>query len=77
MRTVAPPDQARITSLLSREEDRFAREHPKSIALSARARESLLAGVPMNWMVRWAEIDAWARMDRRRTHANRPSRPAG
>jgi glutamate-1-semialdehyde 2,1-aminomutase len=54
MRTVAPPDQARITSLLSREEERFARAHPKSVALSGRARESLLAGVPMNWMVRWA-----------------------
>jgi glutamate-1-semialdehyde 2,1-aminomutase len=54
MRTVAPADQARIDSLLAREEDRFAGEHPKSVALSARARESLLAGVPMNWMVRWA-----------------------
>jgi glutamate-1-semialdehyde 2,1-aminomutase len=54
LRTVAPPEQARIASLLSREEDRFARQHPKSIALSHRARESLLAGVPMNWMVRWA-----------------------
>ena len=54
MRTVAPPDQARIASLLLREEDSFAREHPKSLALSRQARESLLAGVPMNWMVRWA-----------------------
>jgi glutamate-1-semialdehyde 2,1-aminomutase len=54
MRTVAPPDQARITGLLAREEDRFAREHPKSLTLSRQAHESLLAGVPMNWMVRWA-----------------------
>jgi glutamate-1-semialdehyde 2,1-aminomutase len=54
MRTVAPPDQARVTSLLAREEERFARDHPTSLALSGRARESLLAGVPMNWMVRWA-----------------------
>src|ERR1700716_2400966 len=54
MRTVAPPDRARIASMLAREEARFAREHPKSVALSGRARESLLAGVPMNWMVRWA-----------------------
>src|SRR4030081_1008743 len=54
MRTVAPPDQARIASLLAREEDRFTREHPKSLALSQQARESLLAGVPMNWMARGA-----------------------
>ena len=54
LRTVAPPEQARIASLLAREEERFAREHPKSVALSGRARQSLLAGVPMNWMVRWA-----------------------
>src|SRR4030081_1936509 len=54
MRTVAPPDQARIASLLLREEDSFAREHPKSLALSRQARESQLAGVTVNWMVRWA-----------------------
>lgn len=45
MRTVAPPDQVRIARLLAREGDRFAREDPRSVALSGRARESLLAGV--------------------------------
>ena len=54
MRTVAPPEQARIESLLQREDERFRREHPKSVELSRQARQSLLAGVPMNWMVRWA-----------------------
>ena len=32
----------------------FVREHPKSKRLFERAKSSLLAGVPMNWMVRWA-----------------------
>jgi glutamate-1-semialdehyde 2,1-aminomutase len=54
MRTLAPSEKARIANILAREEERFAREHPKSVALSGRARQSLLAGVPMNWMVRWA-----------------------
>jgi len=33
---------------------RFAADHPRSRALHERARTSLLDGVPMNWMVRWA-----------------------
>ncbi len=33
---------------------RFATEHPRSQALHERAKASLLDGVPMNWMVRWA-----------------------
>jgi glutamate-1-semialdehyde 2,1-aminomutase len=40
--------------LLADELERFAREHPRSRELSQRARRSLLAGVPMHWMVRWA-----------------------
>jgi glutamate-1-semialdehyde 2,1-aminomutase len=40
--------------LLADELERFAREHPRSQQLSRRARRSLLAGVPMHWMVRWA-----------------------
>jgi glutamate-1-semialdehyde 2,1-aminomutase len=39
--------------LLERELERFEREHPRSRELAARARSSLLAGVPMHWMVRW------------------------
>jgi glutamate-1-semialdehyde 2,1-aminomutase len=40
--------------LLRDELERFAQEHPRSRELSQRARASLLAGVPMHWMVRWA-----------------------
>ena len=39
---------------MRREEERFAAEHPKSRALFERAKRSLLSGVPMHWMVRWA-----------------------
>ena len=38
---------------MRREEERFAREHPRSSALAADAREHLLAGVPMHWMAKW------------------------
>jgi glutamate-1-semialdehyde 2,1-aminomutase len=47
-------DRNRLKPLLSAEEERFSAAHPKSKALAERARKSLLAGVPMNWMVRWA-----------------------
>ena len=40
--------------ILRDELERFAREHPRSQELAVRARRSLLAGVPMHWMVRWA-----------------------
>jgi glutamate-1-semialdehyde 2,1-aminomutase len=39
--------------LLERELVRFEREHPRSGELARRASSSLLAGVPMHWMVRW------------------------
>jgi glutamate-1-semialdehyde 2,1-aminomutase len=41
-------------TLLARELDRFEREHPRSRELARGAEESLLAGVPMPWMIRWA-----------------------
>ncbi|HEX6663091.1 MAG TPA: aspartate aminotransferase family protein [Gaiellaceae bacterium] len=41
-------------ALLARELARFEREHPRSHELARQAEESLLAGVPMPWMVRWA-----------------------
>ncbi len=44
----------RLKAALAREDERFALEHPKSRALFERAKGSLLGGVPMNWMVRWA-----------------------
>jgi glutamate-1-semialdehyde 2,1-aminomutase len=47
-------DRSRLQSLMQREQKKFVDEHPKSKALFERARKSLLAGVPMNWMVKWA-----------------------
>ncbi len=42
-----------LTALLARELARFEDTHPRSRALAADARRSLLGGVPMHWMVRW------------------------
>ena len=39
---------------MAAEQEKFNREHPKSKALFERARGSLLGGVPMNWMAKWA-----------------------
>src|SRR5689334_8427667 len=39
---------------MSAELDRFAEAHPRSRDLFDRATSSLVDGVPMNWMVRWA-----------------------
>src|SRR5438132_6973883 len=36
------------------EQKKFIDERPKSKALFERARKSLLGGVPMNWMAKWA-----------------------
>jgi glutamate-1-semialdehyde 2,1-aminomutase len=47
-------DRARIKKLVVREEENFIEQNPKSKKLFERAKASLLAGVPMNWMVRWA-----------------------
>src|SRR5713101_1413991 len=47
-------DRARLQSLMEREQKKFVDERPKSKALFERGRKSLLAGVPMNWMVKWA-----------------------
>ena len=47
-------DRARLAALLAEEERRFREAHPRSLALFERARHSLLGGVPMHWMVRWA-----------------------
>ena len=43
-----------VADLLDRELERFAREHPRSLELAKQAERSLLAGVPMPWMIRWA-----------------------
>jgi glutamate-1-semialdehyde 2,1-aminomutase len=45
---------ARLAPLFAAEAERFALAHPRAAALAARAGESLLGGVPMSWMQRWA-----------------------
>jgi len=47
-------DRRRLTELLAEEQRRFTLCHPRSLELQARARRSLLGGVPMHWMSRWA-----------------------
>jgi glutamate-1-semialdehyde 2,1-aminomutase len=47
-------DRSRLGQLARRERTRFEESHPRSRELFERSRRSLLAGVPMNWMVRWA-----------------------
>jgi glutamate-1-semialdehyde 2,1-aminomutase len=49
-----PINRERLESLMAREQKRFLDERPKSKALFERAGKSLLGGVPMNWMVKWA-----------------------
>ena len=51
MRTI---DRTRLQALMQREQHKFVADRPKSAALFDRARKSLLGGVPMNWMARWA-----------------------
>jgi len=51
MRTI---DRTRLQSLMQREQQKFVADRPKSATLFARARKSLLGGVPMNWMAKWA-----------------------
>jgi glutamate-1-semialdehyde 2,1-aminomutase len=43
-----------VADLLDRELARFEREHPRSGELAKQAKRSLLSGVPMPWMIRWA-----------------------
>jgi glutamate-1-semialdehyde 2,1-aminomutase len=43
----------RVAELLARELERFERANPRSLALAREAADSLLAGVPMPWMIRW------------------------
>lgn len=51
MKTV---DRERLRALLESEDQRFVDDHPRSKDLFRRAGGSLLGGVPMNWMSRWA-----------------------
>jgi glutamate-1-semialdehyde 2,1-aminomutase len=47
-------DRQKLAKLREREESRFLAEHPRSADLFHRAQKSLLGGVPMNWMTKWA-----------------------
>ena len=47
-------DRKRLKQLSDREEQRFRVEHPKSAAMFKAAQDSLLGGVPMSWMKKWA-----------------------
>ncbi|MBZ5720597.1 MAG: aspartate aminotransferase family protein [Acidobacteriia bacterium] len=47
-------DRTRLKSLMEREQKRFVDDRPKSKTLFERAGKSLLGGVPMNWMMKWA-----------------------
>ena len=44
----------RAAQLLERELKTFEETHPRSRELALRAHDSLLGGVPMHWMLRWA-----------------------
>ena len=46
-------DSRRLSSAMEHEEADFVAKHPKSQQLSRQAKEGLLSGVPMPWMVRW------------------------
>jgi glutamate-1-semialdehyde 2,1-aminomutase len=50
----SPINRAHLATLIAREEKKFVADHPKSAALYERAQHSLLGGVPMNWMKKWA-----------------------
>src|ERR1700719_723333 len=47
-------DRTRLQSLTEREQKRFVAEHLKSKLIYERGKKSLLSGVPMNWMIKWA-----------------------
>ncbi len=47
-------DRSRLQALMQREQQRYVKERPKSKAMFERAGKSMLGGVPMNWMVKWA-----------------------
>lgn len=47
-------DRHRMERLMAAEMARFAAANPRSHALFERAKASLLDGVPMNWMIKWA-----------------------
>src|SRR3954447_10849418 len=51
-----PLDRGLLAARLAAEVDGFAAEHPRSRELYDRALRSLVGGVPMPWMMRWAGV---------------------
>ncbi len=51
---MATIDRKKLKELNLREEHRFMVDHPRSAAAYKMAQNSLLGGVPMNWMKKWA-----------------------
>ena len=47
-------DRSRLEGLTARELERFAGSNPRSLELFERGRGTLLGGVPMSWMAKWA-----------------------
>ena len=52
--TMLTINRDKLKNLQERESRRFSAEHPRSAELYRRAQNSLLGGVPMNWMKKWA-----------------------
>ncbi|HET7107157.1 MAG TPA: aspartate aminotransferase family protein [Candidatus Acidoferrum sp.] len=52
--TMTAINRDKLKKLHQRESKRFVAEHPRSAELYKRAQQSLLGGVPMNWMKKWA-----------------------
>ncbi|RIV17175.1 aspartate aminotransferase family protein [Alicyclobacillaceae bacterium I2511] len=46
--------RTKLKEMTTREMTKFSKEHPQSNLLYKRAKNSLFAGVPMNWMTKWA-----------------------
>jgi glutamate-1-semialdehyde 2,1-aminomutase len=51
--SLAKINRLRLDDLFVKEQDLFISSHPRSQELAVKAREHLLSGVPMPWMVRW------------------------
>ena len=51
---MATIERKNLKKLQEREAKRFVAEHPRCGELYQRAQKSLLGGVPMNWMKKWA-----------------------
>jgi glutamate-1-semialdehyde 2,1-aminomutase len=47
-------DRRHLRALITRELDRYCERNPGSARRSGKAREHMLAGVPMSWMLKWA-----------------------